>query len=91
MTDIKIPKKVLAARDLFEVQRTADNQHRNITRVANSPLPFHKGKKFEDLLANAYVAKYNASMAFKQAYEKLNDGNQRLLTDLVRGKIHETN
>ena len=85
MTATKLPKKVVAAKELYDRNQTLARTYKQIERVVRQPLPPHKERYFNVVSAQAYVKFYNAEQAFKNAYQKLSQGHKRLLADLVRG------
>lgn len=84
---LKIGKKILEARELYTEQMLSIRQYNRITKIADSGLPKHKRKIWDEIVARYWVRATAAEAKFSQAYKKLKEGEQRLLIDIQRGTI----
>lgn len=84
---IEVGKKVITAHELYEEQMLRIRQYNNITKIADSSLPKHKRKIWDERVARYWVRATQAEAKFRDAYKKLKEGDQRLLIDLRRGAI----
>ena len=84
MPNSKLPKKVTAAKKLYDRNQALARAYKQIERVVRQPLPPHKERYFNVVSAQIYVKFYNAEQSFKAAHQKLSQGHKRLLADLVR-------
>lgn len=84
---VKVPKKVLDAKALYEAQMINIRQYNRLTKIADSALPKHKRKMWDDIVARGWVKATQAESAFSQAFKKLKEGERRLLIDIQRGAI----
>lgn len=84
---VKIPKKVLTAKELYEEQMLRIRQYNVVTKISESALPKHKRKRWDDIVARGWVRATQAESKFSQAFKKLKEGERRLLIDIQRGFI----
>lgn len=84
---IKVSKKVLEAQELYEAQMLSIRQYNNITKIADSALPKHKRKRWDEIVARGWVKATQAEAKFRDAYKKLKEVDQRILIDIRRGAI----
>lgn len=84
---VKIPKKVLTAKELYEEQMLRIRQYNAVTKIADSALPKHKRKRWDDIVAKGWVKATQAESKFSQAFKKLKEGERRILIDIQRGAI----
>lgn len=84
---VKVGKKVLTAKELYEEQMLRIRQYSNVTKIADSALPKHKRKIWDDIVARGWVRATQAEAKFSQAFKKLKEGDKRILIDIQRGAI----
>lgn len=84
---VKVGKKVLTAKELYEEQMLRIRQYSNVTKIADSALPKHKRKIWDDIVARGWVRATQAEAKFSQAFKKLKEGDKRVLIDIQRGAI----
>lgn len=84
---VKVAKKILDTKVLYENQMLRIRQYSNITKIADSPLPKHKRKIWDEIVARYWVRATQAEAQFKKAFDKLKEGERRLLIDIQRGAI----
>ena len=85
---VKVPKKVLTAKALYEEQMLKIRQYNRITKIADSALPKHKRRRWDEIVARGWVRATQAESKFSQAFKKLKEGERRLLIDIQRGAIN---
>lgn len=84
---VKIGKKVLTAKELYDKQMLTIQQYNNVSKIADSPLPKHKRKLWDEIVARGWVRATQAEALFRKAFGKLKEGEKRLLIDIQRGAI----
>lgn len=84
---IKVSKKVLEAHELYEAQMLSIRQYNNVSKIADSALPKHKRKRWDEIVARGWVKATAAEAKFRGAYKKLKEVDQRILIDIRRGAI----
>lgn len=84
---VKVSDKVLQAQELYEEQMLRIRQYSNISKIADSPLPKHKRKLWDEITARYWVRATQAEANFRKAFDKLNEKNRRILIDIRRGAI----
>lgn len=85
---VKIGKKIIEAKTLYEQQMLSIRQYNRITKIADSGLPKHKRKIWDEIVAKNWVRATQAEAKFKQAFDKMKEGDRRLLIDIQRGLIN---
>ncbi|MFA5937475.1 MAG: hypothetical protein WC822_06395 [Candidatus Paceibacterota bacterium] len=85
---VKIPKKVLSAKALYEQQMKSIRSYNVLTKIADSALPKHKRARWDEIVARGWVKATQAESKFSQAFKKLAEGERRLLIDIQRGAIN---
>lgn len=84
---IKVPKKVLDAKALYDEQMLKIRQYNRVTKIADSALPKHKRARWDEIVARGWVRATQAESKFSQAFKKLKEGERRILIDIQRGAI----
>ena len=85
---VKIGKRILEAKELYEKQMVTIRQYNRIVKIADSNLPKHKRKIWDEIVARNWVRATQAESKFSQAFKKLKEGERRLLIDIQRGAIN---
>lgn len=84
---VKVGKKVLTAKELYEEQMLRIRQYNNVTKIADSALPKRKRKIWDEIVARGWVRATQAEANFRKAFDKLKEGDRRVLIDIQRGAI----
>jgi hypothetical protein len=84
---VKVSKKVLEAQELYKEQMLRISQYSNIGKIADSPLPKHKRRVWDEITARYWVRATQAEANFRKAFDKLNEKNRRILIDIRRGEL----
>lgn len=79
MVEEKVSKKVLKAEKARQDLINANRILRSQRIIANSSLPKHKQKKFDDLATQAMVKQFNAEQAFEASVRKLSNEEKFVL------------
>lgn len=87
---IKISKKVTEAHGLYEDQMLRISQYNNVSKIADSPLPKHKRKVWDEIVARYWVRATAAEAKFRKTFDKLKEVDRRILIDIRRGAITVT-
>lgn len=82
--EVKVPKKVLKVQELLHKSNQHSTEYKSISKVADGTLPPHKARWYQELVATAFFRLHKSTGEFRKAYEKLNEGDRRILVDLER-------
>ena len=85
---VKIGKKILETRELYQEQMLCIRQYNNVSKIFDSALPKHKRKYWEEIVARNWVRATQAEANFRKAFDKLKEGERRILIDIQRGAIN---
>lgn len=77
----EVSKRVLNAERAYHNLVNAARILRNMKKIANSPIPKFKQKKFDDLVTTWITKEYNANQAFEAAIRKLRGSEEKVLRE----------